>query len=270
VARPPLRQAQGRLSPARHLLSRLRSYLIFDPLIWCYTIILAISSLLSSFIDRDGRIQHAHARLWSWLILKTSLSPLTVRGLDRIDASKPHLYAVNHASAMDIPVLYVGLPFQFRIVAKKELFRYPFMGWHLSRSGQVRIDQQNPAKSIGMLKSAVKTLQSGMPLVIFPEGGRTPTGEVKEFLAGAFFMAIKAQVDIVPMAIVGSYEMLKMNTFHIKPHSLELLVGDPIPTAGLTLRDMEALSARVKTAIEDLYYSRSSIADPRSGHSEGA
>ena len=257
-------------SAAEHWISRLRSYLIFDPLIWFYTIVLAISSLLSSFLDRDGRIQHAHARLWSWLILKTSLSPLAVRSLDRIDTSKPHLYAVNHASAMDIPVLYVGLPFQFRIVAKKELFRYPFMGWHLSRSGQVRIDQQNPAKSISMLKSAVKTLQSGMPLVIFPEGGRTPTGQVKEFLAGAFFLAIKAQVDIVPMAIVGSYEMLKMNTFHIKPRPLELLVGDPIPTTGLTLRDLEALSVRVKTSIEDLYYSRSVIPDPRSCHSEGA
>jgi 1-acyl-sn-glycerol-3-phosphate acyltransferase len=255
----------ARAMPAwKHLLSRLRSYLIFDPLIWCYTIVLAISSLLSSFIDRDGRIQHAHARLWSWLILKTTLSPLTVHGLDRINTSKPHLYAVNHASAMDIPVLYVGLPFQFRIVAKKELFRYPFMGWHLSRSGQVRIDQQTPAKSISMLKSAVKTLQSGMPLVIFPEGGRTPTGQVKEFLAGAFFLAIKAQVEIVPMAIVGSYEMLKMNTFHIQPRPLELLVGDPIPTDGLTLHDMEGLSERVKAAIEDLYYSRSAVADPRS------
>ena len=261
----PVAEGEGaRATPGwRHLLSRLRSYFIFDPLIWCYTIVLAISSLLASFLDRDGRIQHAHARLWSWLILKTSLSPLTVRGLDRIDTSKPHLYAVNHASAMDIPVLYVGLPFQFRIVAKKELFRYPFMGWHLSRSGQVRIDQQNPAKSISMLKSAVKTLQSGMPLVIFPEGGRTPTGEVKEFLAGAFFLGIKAQVDIVPMAIVGSYEMLKMNTFHIQPRPLELLMGNPIPTAGLTLRDMEGLSVRVKTAIEDLYYSRAATPDPR-------
>jgi 1-acyl-sn-glycerol-3-phosphate acyltransferase len=247
----------------RHLLSRLRSYFIFDPLIWLYTIVLAILSLLSSFVDRGGRIQHNFARLWSWLILKTSLSPLEVHGLERIDTSRPRVYAVNHISAIDIPVLYVGLPFQFRIVAKKELFRYPFMGWHLSRSGQVRIDQQNPARSISMIKSAVKTLKSGMPLVIFPEGGRSSTGRVKPFLAGAFFLAIKAQVDIVPMAIVGTYEMLPMNTFHIQPRRLQLLVGEPIPTAGTTLGEMEEVSARVKKAVEDLYYSRSEVPDPR-------
>jgi 1-acyl-sn-glycerol-3-phosphate acyltransferase len=245
------------------VLSRLRSYFIFNPLIWFYTIVLAILSLLSSLVDREGRIQHRFACLWSWLILKTSFSPLAVQGLDRIDTSQPRVYAVNHLSAIDIPVLYVGLPFQFRIVAKKELFRYPFMGWHLSRSGQVRIDQQNPARSIGMIRSAVKTLKGGMPLVIFPEGGRSNTGQVKPFLPGAFFLAIKAQVDIVPMAIVGTYEMLPMNTFHIQPRRLQLLVGDPIPTAGTTLREMEEVSERVKQAVEDLYYSRSEVRDPR-------
>src|SRR5437868_8745692 len=238
----------------RHLLSRLRSYLIFDPLIWSFTVVLGILSLLCSFFDRNGRIQHGFARLWSWLILKTIQSPVTVRGLERIDITRPHVYAVNHASAMDIPLLYVYLPFQFRIVAKKELFRYPFMGWHLKRSGQVRIDQQNPGKSISAIKSAVKTLKNGMPLVIFPEGGRTPTGEVREFLPGAFFLAIKAQVDIVPVALVGSYQLLPMNTFHIKCRPLEMRVGEPISTAGLKMKDLEALSAKVQKAVEELYY----------------
>ncbi len=84
-----------------------------------------------------------------------------------------------------------------------------------------------------------------MPLVIFPEGGRTPDGEIKPFMPGAFFLAIRAQVDIVPIALVGTFELLPMNTYHIKCQPLEMRVGEPIPTAGLTLRDMEKVSARV-------------------------
>jgi len=247
----------------KHLLSRLRSYFILDPLIWSYTVILGVLSLLSSFFDKNGRIQHGFARLWSRLIMKTIFSPVTVVGLDRIETTRPHVYAVNHASAMDIPVLYVHLPFQFRIMAKKELFRYPFVGWHLKRSGQIRVDQQNPMASIGDLKSAVKTLKAGMPVVIFPEGGRTPTGQIKPFLPGAFFLAVRAQVDIVPMALIGTFELLPMNTYHIKPRHLELVVGEPISTQGYTLRELEPLSERVKTAVEDLYYSRAAIPDPR-------
>src|SRR5256885_16354320 len=146
------------------LLSRLRSYLIFDPLIWSYTIVLAILSLLSSFVDRGGRVQHGFARLWSWLILRTIRVPVTVRGLDKIDTSRPHVFAVNHASAMDIPVLYVHLPFQFRIAFKKELLAYPVIGWQLKRSGQVCIDQQNPARSISSIRDALKVLQRNLPL----------------------------------------------------------------------------------------------------------
>jgi hypothetical protein len=81
------------------------------------------------------------------------------------------------------------------------LLSYPFVGWHLKRSGQVCINQQNPAASIGAVKSALRSLRSGMPLVIFPEGGRTRDGQIQPFLPGAFFLAIKAQADIVPIAL---------------------------------------------------------------------
>src|SRR5215470_2407992 len=100
-------------------------------------------SLTSSFFDRSGRFQHRCARRWSRGILAIVSAPVTVEGAERVDMAKPHLYALNHLSAMDIPVTYVHLPFQFRIIAKKELFRYPFMGWHLRRSGQIAIDRDN-------------------------------------------------------------------------------------------------------------------------------
>lgn len=236
------------------LFSRLRSYFILDPMIWLYTLVLGVLALPGGAFDRSGRRLHWFSYAWSWLIMKTIFSPVTVTGLDRIDTSKPHVYASNHASALDIPVLYVNLPFQFRIAFKKELLAYPVVGWQLRRSGQICIDQQNPARSVGSIRGALKSLKAGMPLVIFPEGGRTPDGEIKPFLPGAFFLAIKAQVDIVPIALVGTYELLPMDTFHIKCRRLEMRVGEPISTAGLTGHNLEALSAKVQRAVEDLYY----------------
>jgi 1-acyl-sn-glycerol-3-phosphate acyltransferase len=233
-------------------LSRLRSYFILAPLIWVYTIVLGTISLVCSLFDRNGTIQHKFARLWSWLVMKTILSPVKVMGMAGLDNSKPRVYAVTHASALDIPILYVYLPFQFRIVFKSELLAYPFVGWHLKRSGQVCINQQNPAASIGAVKSALRSLRNGMPLVIFPEGGRTPDGRLQPFLPGAFFLAIKAQADIVPVALVDTFALLPMNTYHIKCQRLEMRVGEPISTVGLTVRDTDSVTARVKSAIETL------------------
>ncbi len=136
--------------PARRhgWLSLLRSFFIIDPLIWAYTIVLGTISLAVSLFDSDGRIQHKLAAAWSWLIIKTIFSPVAVTGnagtLRSSTSSRPRVFAVTHASAMDIPILYVYLPFQFRIVFKSELLSYPFVGWHLKRSGQVCINQQNP------------------------------------------------------------------------------------------------------------------------------
>lgn len=234
--------------------SRLRSYFILDPLIWLYTLVLGIGAIPAGFFDPGQRRLHWFSTAWSRLIMKTILSPVKLTGLDKIDTTKPCVYAVNHASALDIPVLYVNLPFQFRIAFKKELLSYPIVGWQLKRSGQICIDQQNPSHSISSIRAGLKGLKAGMPLVIFPEGGRTPDGEIKPFLQGAFFLAIKAQVDIVPVALVGTYELLPMNTYHIKCRPLEMRVGEPISTAGLTLRDLEELSKRVQQELERLYY----------------
>jgi 1-acyl-sn-glycerol-3-phosphate acyltransferase len=252
------RQSPHAIPGARYgWLSRLRSYLIFDPLIWLYTVVMGLAAIPAGLFDRDGRLLHWFSRTWSWLIVKTIFCPVKVSGLEKIDTSKPHVYAVNHGSALDIPLLYVYLPFQFRIAFKKELLSYPIVGWHLKRSGQVCIDQQNPSHSISSIRAALKGLQAGLPLVIFPEGGRTHDGETKPFLSGAFFLAIKTQVDIVPVALIGTYETLPMDTFHIKCRPLEMRVGQPISTAGLKMRDLETLSAKVQKAVEDLYYAKS-------------
>ncbi len=102
------------------------------------------------------------------------------------------------------PCFTPGSPVQFRIMAKKELFRYPFLGWHLKRSGQIPIDSGDARASLRSLTHASESLRHGTPLVVFPEGGRSATGHLQEFMGGASYVAIRAQAPIVPIAIVGT------------------------------------------------------------------
>jgi len=252
-------------APARlpHWLSRLRSYFVLDPLIFSYTCLLGSGSFAASFVDRGGAKQHAIARTWSRWILRTAMCPVRVVGLDRVDTSRPAVYAANHISALDIPLLFANLPFQFRILAKQHLFRYPFVGGYLKRSGQYPVDHSNARASIRSLGKAIEGLKSGMPLVIFPEGGRAADGHIMPFMSGAFYASIKAQVPVVPIAIVGTFEALPMNTYHIQPRELLLLIGEPISPANFTTRDMGSLAAATQRAIEDMYYTNAHVPDPR-------
>lgn len=244
-----------------HWASRLRAYLILDPLVWLYTIVLGTASLIVSFFDKDGSRQHRLAQIWSHWILKTTGAPVRITGAEHLNGLGTAVYAANHLSAMDIPVLFGHLPFQFRIIAKHELFRYPFVGGHLKRSGQIPVNRDSPKAALRSLNKAVESLKSGMPLVIFPEGGRAPDGHLMPFMGGPFYAAIKAGVPIVPMAIVGTYELLPMNSFHIQPRPVELVIGLPIPVEGYTLRDMDALAARTQAVIEEMYYSRAAVGE---------
>jgi len=242
-----------------HFWCRLRSYCFFVPAIFLYTGAIGAVALIVSLFDSSGRRQHEFARFWSKLILKTFGSPVQIEGLEKIDITKPHLYVANHISAVDIPLIYASLPFQFRIMAKKELFRYPFMGWYLQRAGEIPIDPSDALHSMRSLKMGVDALRRGMPLVIFAEGGRSPDGRVMKFLGGAFYVAIKAQVEIVPVALVGTFEMLPMNSFHAHPRTLEMIFGEPIPTTGYTVRQMDELAAKAQAAVEEMYYAHSEI-----------
>jgi 1-acyl-sn-glycerol-3-phosphate acyltransferase len=235
------------------LFTRLRSYFFYVPLVYLYTLVLGILSLLSSLFDRSGRVQHEFARLWSRMILKTGFVPVHVDGLENVDPARPAVYAANHLSALDIPVLYGYIPGQFRIMAKKELFRYPVLGWHLKRSGQIPIVYGDAHASVSSLKRAGRSLRHGLPLMVFPEGGRSPDGQLQPFLGGAFFAAIAEQVPVIPIAIVGTYELLPMNSFHALPGPVHVIIGRPIETTGMRLRDLDKLAAQVRAAIAEMY-----------------
>jgi 1-acyl-sn-glycerol-3-phosphate acyltransferase len=233
-------------------LYRWRTNVIQVPAFAVVTVVCGSLSLLISFVDKGGRAQHRIARFWARLGVWISGASLTVRGAENLRKHPVAVYASNHTSYMDTPVIFATLPFQFRILAKKELWPIAFIGWYLDRSGQIPINTSNPRATLSSLGVGVKALRAGMPLFVFPEGARTPTGELQNFLSGAAYLAIRAQVPLVPIALKGVYDLLPIHTRHFYPAKLTLTVGEPIETAGMTLRQTEELTERLRDTIGKL------------------
>ncbi len=236
---------------------RWRTNMIQTPLMTVITAFCASLSLLISLVDKSGSAQHRIAQKWASLCVWCSGSKLIVRGAENLRKYPVAVYASNHTSYMDTPVIFAGLPFQFRILAKKELWPIAFIGWYLDRSGQIPINTANPHATLSSLGVGVKALRSGMPLFVFPEGGRTTDGELKPFLSGAAYLAIRAQVPLVPIALSGVFDLLPIHTHHFYPGDLTLSVGEPIETKGMSPRQTEALTAQLRDAIHNLMHPQS-------------
>lgn len=234
---------------ARYVLSYARSLVFTNPLIYFYTVVCGTLSLCGSIVDSGGRWQHRCARWWSWLILKTSGIRVKVQGLENVHARETMIYCANHPSAMDIPILFVNLPIQFRFLAKRSLFHLPFLGWHLRRSGHIPIDRQRPREALKGFDQAAKRIREGNSVVMFPEGGRSRTKEMLRFKGGSFYLAIRSGVPIVPITLNGTRAVLKPDTYHVRPGQTEMIIHAPISTAGLTLDDVDSLSERVRKQI---------------------
>jgi 1-acyl-sn-glycerol-3-phosphate acyltransferase len=229
------------------------NYLVFIPLVALATGFFGTISLVCGIWDKNGRQQHAIAAIWARTLLRIACSPVTLVHPERLPLNTPAVYASNHLSYYDTPVVFAKLPFQFRILAKAPLWKIPFIGWYLDRSGQVPLDQTSARAGITSLARGARTLQSGMPMVIFPEGGRAFNGQLQPMLAGAAWMAIKAQVPLVPLTLIGTYEMLPIHVYALKPRPVKLIVGEPIDTTGMSTRDAEALTDCLRAIIHATY-----------------
>jgi|SRR5271157_3439896 len=232
-----------------YYLSYLRSLVFTNLLIYLYTMVCGTFSVMGSFFDSQGRWQHFWARTWSWLILKSSGIRVRVEGLENARLNETAIYCVNHPSAMDIPILFVNLPVQFRFVAKRELFSWPFLGWHLRRSGHIAVDRGRPRGAMKSFDDAAKKIRSGVSVVMFPEGTRSRTGDLLPFHAGTFHLAILSGVPVVPITLNGTRYVHKPDGYHVRAGQTEMIVHPAIPTAGLTKDDVYKLSAQVREQI---------------------
>jgi 1-acyl-sn-glycerol-3-phosphate acyltransferase len=221
-----------------------RTVFFLIPSIAVFTIVLGTISVLSSLVDSSGDFGHRCARAWAWLVLKTTGVDVSVRGAEQLDPRRSYVFASNHQSIYDIPIVFTALPLQLRIVAKASLGNFPFLGWHLRRTGHLLVDRKNPGA--GVVKKMARLVSGAKSLIVFPEGTRSMDGTVARFKAGMFLVAIDAGLPVVPVSIAGSRHVMLKGRLMTCPGRVTLTVHEPILTAGVGRQGARDLAERVR------------------------
>lgn len=229
----------------------LRTIFWLIPAIAIYTIVLGALSIGSSVFDGRGYLGHWCARAWSWLILTTTGVRVSITGLDRLSPGKTYVFASNHQSIYDIPILFTSLPYQLRIISKEAIGRFPVLGWHLRRTGHFLVDRKRPDPK-AVFRWANALTSKGLSLIIFPEGTRSRDGHVGPFKGGPFYVGVQAGLAIVPISVIGSRHVMRKGELTTRPGDVRVIVHDPIPTeasAEPDMREVRRLAASVRAII---------------------
>ena len=155
----------------------------------------------------------------------------------------------NHQGSYDIFALLGQLPFQFKWLAKKEVFSIPILGWAMAAAGYISIDRDGTRETVEAMNKAALKIREGASVVIFPEGTRSADGSIQPFKKGGFTLAVKSKVPIVPIAIAGSREILPKDRLRISPGDIRIRIGRPIETVHCSTKDRQALMEEVREAI---------------------
>lgn len=241
-----------RPSDSPKYVKKIRAILFSAPALILATAFMGVVSLICSFWDRGGRTQHRMAQFWARILLAVCFVDLEVTGAEKLDPNKSYVVVANHASYMDIPMLYAAVDLQLRYFAKKGLFSIPIMGWHLSRAGHLPVVRGDARASLKSVTEAAKLIRErGVSAVLFPEGGRSEAG-IRPFKEGAAYLAIKAGVPAVPVGLVNVRGVLPMHSMLLRPAVVKVHVGDPIETSGMTPHDRGRLNEILQERVTEL------------------
>lgn len=234
-------------------LGHLRSWLWTIPVATLTTAVLITAAVIVALVAPGGRRQQWFQHKWGAAVLWIVGARVKVVGVERIEPGANYVVAANHGSLMDISVLFGWLPMPFKFLAKRELLNVPFIGWYLRRDGHLTVDRKSLRSSVESTNECARLIrEKRLSVLIFPEGTRSPDGELQRFRDGAAFLAIQSGVPVLPVGIVGAYDVLPTRSSWFMPGEIELRFGDPIPVEGLTARDRAGLTARLEQAVRGL------------------
>jgi 1-acyl-sn-glycerol-3-phosphate acyltransferase len=213
------------------------------------TLVLGVFAFLTYPFDRKGKVGHYYARLWGKAALLANRVKVKIEGMEHLNGKGPYIFMSNHQGSYDIFALLGHLPYQFKWLAKKELFSIPFFGWTMAAVGYIRIDRGGTRDTVEAMNEAAQKIRDGMSVVIFPEGSRSPDGLIQPFKKGGFTLAIKSKVPIVPISISGSRDIMPKDKLTATSGKIRMLLDHPIETENCSLKDREFLMKRVRETI---------------------
>ena len=219
-----------------------------------WTILFGVAVILFSPFDyKKGRILGFIVKYWAKTIFKTMNINVRVIGLDKLDRNADYIFAPNHASSLDIPLILGFLPFWIVPISKIELKWTPFLGWAMQAAGHVFVDRRDHEKamlSIAKIKNSL--LKNPRSILIFPEGSRTNDGKVNQFKTGGLSIGISTKISIVPVAIDGTFESLSKHSKKFVNKLLTINIGSPVDTRKYSLDDRKNLASIVNSEVKRL------------------
>lgn len=216
------------------------------------TVILGSYGAIVGFIPPRGDWTLRGSRLWARIILAAAGVRVRVEGRELVPRDTAVVFMANHESWLDIPVLLATIPIQVRFLAKKSLFSIPFFGWAISSMGFIPVDRKNRREAIKSFEQAAQRIRAGRSVLVFPEETRTPDGNLLPFQRGGFLIAIKSGLPIVPVGLDGPRRCLPKYSYLLRPGTITVRFGEPIPTAGTGVTAKDTLMAAVREAMEKL------------------
>jgi len=213
------------------------------------TMVLGPILIVISIFETSGSAAYLLSRLWARLLSRSMGLTFSIHGTERIAPGVSYIVTPNHQGYVDILALVCTLPFRFRWVIKRELLKIPLFGWSLGRMGVIPLDRSNRERSMKSLIAGASKLTGGWSVLIYPEGTRTPDGNLQPFKKGPFIMAVQTGIPILPVTCNGAYRIMPRNTILFRPGHIAVTVGEPISSKGLTEEDVDRLRAQTQSAV---------------------
>ena len=214
------------------------------------TLLMVPIFVAAALVTSSGAPTYRLCMVWAWVVAKILGVSCSLRNGEKVKPGQSYIVVPNHQSHTDILALLLTLPVQYRWVIKKELVKIPFFGWGLALTGAIVLDRSNPEQARQKLQDSSSKAAGGWSILIYPEGTRSPNGELLPFKKGPFMLAVNTGVPLLPVTVNGAHRILPKKTLALTPGHITVTVSDPIPTEGLAKKDVPDLLRQTKAAIE--------------------